>query len=268
MNNCLVRFLLLILVVFATSSCSKSVKKEKIQAIKAGVKFMKNSKINSIMTKGDYISFSEINDSISDITKVCRSNLVKNDSKIRSLMSMMIQEGMFNYPHLIRGDKTYELVNSAIKFPLLYPDISPIFKKLTDVTDREKELYTQLFNDFIGLSSYKEYNKEIDKLISSVSLTNDDLKNLTKLNEQDLDDTFNIATSLSCTQADTILGIYDYESLSRTAAYDMLNNVKGYSGVVKSKIFTSHDSNGCPVYKNSQGEILQKSTKLQQQDGC
>jgi len=37
---------------------------------------------------------------------------------------------------------------------------------------------------------------------------------------------------------------------------------------IDNKIYTSYDTRGCPVYKNADGKVLQKSTLLRQKDGC
>jgi hypothetical protein len=269
MNVVLWKNLVFTLITLCLSSCGDSIKEQKTHLIKTGIQFLQDPKINQLTKKGEYLFFSEIDKSLSKIHDICKSDLIQNDRDIQFLISISIQEEMFNYPHVIRGRKTYEVVKAANDFPSLYPDISNVFKALASPTSTQKEIYTQHLNRFKNLSDYKKYITFATKKNKDPSLNkNIDIDKLSELNEKNLDYQFKYIAMFSCGMSDVILGMYDYETKSRKIAYEMMNNVSNQTGGFKSKIYTSYDSNGCPVYKNASGKVLQKSMKLRQEDGC
>lgn len=261
--------LLFTLIILCLSSCGDSIREQKLHLIKTGVQFLKAPNIRQLNEKGEYLPFSEVDGSLSKIHDICKSDLIQNDKDIQLLISMSIQEEMFNYPHVIRGRKTYEVVKASNDFPSLYPDISNVFKALVSPTSTQKEIYAQHLNRFKNLSDYKKYAAFVTRNNKDPSLNkNIDIDKLSELNEKNLDYQFKYIAMFSCGMSDVILGMYGYETKSRKIAYEMMNNVNNQTGEFKSKIYTSYDGNGCPVYKNASGKVLQKSMKLRQEDGC
>jgi hypothetical protein len=256
------------LITLCLSSCGESIKDQKIHLIKTGVQFLKDPKINQLTEKGEYLPFSEVDSSLSEIHKICNSDLIENDKDIQFLILMNIQEEMFNYPHVLRGHKTYEVVKASNDFPALYPEISPVFKTLASPTLNQKDIYVQLVNRFKNLSDYKKFTGIVSKLKRNISFSDSYMDKLSELKEKDLDYMFKMVGMLGCGISDVILGMYDYETKSRKIAYEMINKVNNQTMGFKSKIYTSYDSSGCAVYKNASGEVLQKSMKLRQEDGC
>jgi hypothetical protein len=265
------KLLILSLIFLNLWSCSDSNREQKVRAIKTAHLFLDDAKISALTKEGKYSPFSEINNTISEFNEFCNSSLVKNNQNIQELILIIIQERMFNYPHVIEGNKLYNIVKSSIDFPAQYPEISPVFKDLATPSQYEKELYFELAERFLNLPEYKKYTKLSRNVMSLEKTFNkeDDLTaRLAKLNEQELNYYYEFVISYICSMADVILGVYDYEVKSRNIAFNMMKGVNAHLGTVKSKIYTSYDKNGCPVYKNPQGEILRKSMMLQQKDGC
>jgi hypothetical protein len=261
------KILLCMLITLSLSACGESIKDQKINAIKISSKYFADPKINQLTNKGEYLPFSEIEGSLLAMNKICKSDLIENDKDLQFLIKMNIQEEMFNYPHVLRGFQTYEVVKSSNNFPSLYPDISDVFKNLVRATPPQKDMYVQLLERFHSLRDYKKYTTHVTKLKNDLS-SKKSPEGLESEGLESIDNTFMLISMHACTISDVILGIYGYETQSSEMAYGMIDKVSKKTRGVTSKIYTSYDNNGCPVYKNADGKVLQKSTLLRQKDGC
>jgi hypothetical protein len=256
------KFLMLSLICLNLWSCSESNREQKVRAIKTASLFLDDAKISALTKEGKYSPFSEIDNTIGEINEFCNSSLIKKNKNIQKLKLIMIQEEMFTFPHVVKSNKLYNIVKSSIDFPAQYPEISPVFKELATPSQYEKELYFELLEKFKNLPEYKKYIELASKIKSFSE------EDYSTLNEQELNYVYQFLISYSCSMVDIILGVYDYEVKSRNIAFNMMEGVNTHLGAVKSKIYTSNDKNGCPVYKNSSGEVLQKTSNVRQADGC